>query len=48
MADGERLICVSSALADSGRDIGRFFSDLRDKQGLERLWLAGTPPWKRW
>ena len=21
---------------------------LRDKQGLERLWLAGTPPWKRW
>jgi glucose-1-phosphate cytidylyltransferase len=21
---------------------------LRDKQGLERLWAAGTPPWKRW
>jgi glucose-1-phosphate cytidylyltransferase len=21
---------------------------LRDKQGLERLWVAGTPPWKRW
>ena len=21
---------------------------LRDKQGLERLWLAGAPPWKRW
>ena len=21
---------------------------LRDKQWLERLWLAGTPPWKRW
>jgi glucose-1-phosphate cytidylyltransferase len=21
---------------------------LRDKQGLERLWLSGTPPWKRW
>jgi len=21
---------------------------LRDKQGLERLWLAGSPPWKRW
>jgi hypothetical protein len=20
----------------------------RDKQGLEQLWLAGTPPWKRW
>jgi glucose-1-phosphate cytidylyltransferase len=21
---------------------------LRDKQGLERLWLTETPPWKRW
>jgi glucose-1-phosphate cytidylyltransferase len=21
---------------------------LRDKQGLERLWLSGSPPWKRW
>ena len=21
---------------------------LRDKQGLERQWLTGTPPWKRW
>ena len=21
---------------------------LRDKQGLERLWRPGTPPWKRW
>jgi glucose-1-phosphate cytidylyltransferase len=21
---------------------------LRDKQGLERLWFTGTPPWKRW
>ena len=21
---------------------------LRDKQGLERLWSARTPPWKRW
>ena len=21
---------------------------LRDKQGLERLWLSDTPPWKRW
>ena len=21
---------------------------LRDKQGLERLWLGGAPPWKRW
>ena len=21
---------------------------LRDKQGLERLWLTGPPPWKRW
>jgi glucose-1-phosphate cytidylyltransferase len=21
---------------------------LRDKQGLERLWQSGTPPWKRW
>jgi hypothetical protein len=19
-----------------------------DKQGLERLWLSGAPPWKRW
>jgi glucose-1-phosphate cytidylyltransferase len=21
---------------------------LRDKQGLDRLWHTGTPPWKRW
>jgi hypothetical protein len=21
---------------------------LRDRQGLERLGLSGTPPWKRW
>ena len=21
---------------------------ISDKQGLERLWAAGTPPWRRW
>jgi hypothetical protein len=26
----------------------RFMDTLRDKQGLERLWLSGAPSWKRW
>jgi glucose-1-phosphate cytidylyltransferase len=44
----ERLTGDGQLSAYRHEDFWQCMDTLRDKQGLERLWLTGTPPWKRW
>jgi glucose-1-phosphate cytidylyltransferase len=44
----ERLTDDGQLAAFRHQGFWQCMDTLRDKQGLERLWLAGTPPWKRW
>jgi len=44
----ERLTGDGQLAAYRHKGFWQCMDTLRDKQGLERLWLSGTPPWKRW
>jgi glucose-1-phosphate cytidylyltransferase len=44
----ERLTADRELAAFRHRGFWQCMDTLRDKQGLERLWLSGAPPWKRW
>ena len=44
----ERLASEGQLAAYRHEGFWQCMDTLRDKQGLERLWLSGTPPWKRW
>jgi glucose-1-phosphate cytidylyltransferase len=44
----ERLADDGQLAAYRHQGFWQCMDTLRDKQGLERLWLAGAPPWKRW
>ena len=44
----ERLTSDGQLAAYRHEGFWQCMDTLRDKQGLERLWLAGAPPWKRW
>jgi glucose-1-phosphate cytidylyltransferase len=44
----ERLTADGELAAFRHQGFWQCMDTLRDKQGLERLWLSGAPPWKRW
>jgi glucose-1-phosphate cytidylyltransferase len=44
----ERLTADGELAAFRHHGFWQCMDTLRDKQGLERLWLSGAPPWKRW
>jgi glucose-1-phosphate cytidylyltransferase len=44
----ERLTDEGQLAAYKHEGFWQCMDTLRDKHGLERLWLSGAPPWKRW
>jgi glucose-1-phosphate cytidylyltransferase len=44
----ERLTADGQLAAFKHEGFWQCMDTLRDKQALERLWLSGAPPWKRW
>jgi glucose-1-phosphate cytidylyltransferase len=44
----ERLTSDGQLAAYRHEGFWQCMDTVRDKQVLERLWLSGTPPWKRW